>query len=84
MTLLLERQDDEYRADDQAERLRHAYPAGHRGPLAHRHVIGHRGTQAGVLAVLERAEQDPEQRHSGHSPLMRKDQHANRAEQGHR
>ena len=75
--------DDQDRADHQAERLRHADPAGHGGPLPDRDVVGDGGAQAGVLAVLEGAEQHPEDRHADHRRLVPSDHQADGAEQGH-
>jgi hypothetical protein len=77
-------EDGEDRAQHEPERLRHADPAGHGRALADRDVIGDGGAQAGVLAVLECAEQDPEHGNAGHRLLVREHDQADGAEQRHR
>jgi transitional endoplasmic reticulum ATPase len=81
--VLTEDIDDQDGAQDQAERDRHAHPAGHRGALPYRHVVGDRRAQAGVLAVLEGAEAEPQQGHAEHRGLLGQQHHAGRGEHGH-
>ena len=81
--VLVEDVDDQDGAQDQAERDRHADPAGHRGALPDRHVVGDGRAQGGVLAVLEGAEQEPQQGHGHHRAGLGQQPQADRGEYGH-
>ena len=81
--VLVEHVDDQDRAQDQAERERHADPAGHRSALPYRHVVRESRAQGGVLAVLEGAEQHPQQGHRHHSARLGQQPQEGRGGYGH-
>ena len=55
----------QYRAEHQAESLRHADPAGHQPALRHRHPVGYRGGQCRQHDVQAELRAGPAHRHLG-------------------